>query len=309
LDRIAAHWSLANNVEITLEANPGSVEASRFSGYRLAGVNRLSMGMQAMNDTDLRALGRLHSVDEARRAFEIARAHFDRVSFDLIYARQGQSLTDWEVELKYALEMAVDHLSLYQLTVEDGTAFGDRFARGKLPGLPTEDLAADMYELTQSLCQAHGFPAYEVSNHARPGAGSIHNRIYWKCGDYLGIGPGAHGRMTIEGRRFATETVKSPGAWLNLLRETRSGEVSRNLLSTTEQADEFILMGMRTSDGIDLARLESISGRRPSHQALKRLTDLDLLVANDNHAKATAKGVLVLNYVIEVLATDLGLID
>ena len=169
LEAVRSHWVFSNDVEITLEANPGSVEAGRFRGYADAGVNRISMGVQALNDADLKRLGRLHSVAEARAAFDIARSVFDRVSFDLIYARQDQGLAEWEVELSQALSMAVDHLSLYQLTVESGTAFGDRYKLGKLRGLPDEDLAADMYALTQDLCLASGFPGYEISNHARPG--------------------------------------------------------------------------------------------------------------------------------------------
>ncbi|HEV8036210.1 radical SAM family heme chaperone HemW, partial [Yoonia sp.] len=182
LKKVRATWPIANDLEVTLEANPTSVEAGRFAGYRDAGVNRVSMGIQALNDADLKALGRLHSADEAMRAFEIARKVFDRVSFDLIYARQGQSVADWTAELQHALDLAVDHLSLYQLTIEDGTAFGDRYAAGKLRGLPDDDAAADMYAVTQEICEAAGFAGYEVSNHARAGCESIHNKIYWHYG-------------------------------------------------------------------------------------------------------------------------------
>ncbi|NNE52265.1 MAG: coproporphyrinogen III oxidase, partial [Sulfitobacter sp.] len=194
-------WPLANDLEITLEANPGSVEAGRFAAYRQAGVSRVSMGIQALNDADLKRLGRIHTVQEALAAFDIARNRFERVSFDLIYGRQEQTLKNWEAELKQALSMAIDHLSLYQLTIEQGTAFGDRYARGKLRGLPNEDLGADMYTVTQEICGQMGFPRYEVSNHARPGAESRHNLIYWRYGDYLGIGPGAHGRLSLHGRK------------------------------------------------------------------------------------------------------------
>lgn len=214
LETVRATWPLANDLEVTLEANPGSVEAGRFRGYRAAGVNRISMGIQALNDADLRKLGRLHTVAEARAAFDVARTTFDRVSFDLIYARQDQPLEHWRSELTEALTMAADHLSMYQLTVEDGTAFGDRFKRGKLRGLPEEELSADMYALTQDLCEAAGLPAYEVSNHARPGAESRHNLIYWRGGDYAGVGPGAHGRLTFPTGRWATEAPRAPAAWL-----------------------------------------------------------------------------------------------
>ena len=188
LTKVRATWPIANDIEVTLEANPTSVEAGRFQGFRDAGVNRVSMGIQALNDRDLKALGRLHTASEAMAAFEIARGAFDRVSFDLIYARQGQSVQAWEAELKQALTLAVDHLSLYQLTIEEGTAFGDRFAAGKLRDLPDDDRAADMFALTQGICSDAGFQSYEVSNHARSGCESIHNKIYWRYGDYAGIG-------------------------------------------------------------------------------------------------------------------------
>ncbi|MCY4179927.1 MAG: radical SAM family heme chaperone HemW, partial [Litoreibacter sp.] len=202
-DRIRRNWSLANNFEATMEANPSSVEADRFAAYRLAGIDRVSLGIQALNDPDLKALGRLHSVSEARTALDIAKSTFDRVSFDLIYARQNQTPGEWRAELTQALTFGTDHLSLYQLTIEDGTAFGDRFAIGKLCGLPDEDHAADMYEITQELTEAAGLPAYEVSNHARPSQESRHHLIYWRGGDYIGIGPGAQGRLTLSNKRVA----------------------------------------------------------------------------------------------------------
>lgn len=305
IERIAKHWVLANDVEITLEANPGSIEASRFEGYRLSGVNRVSMGMQAMNDADLRAFGRLHTAEEALQAFDVARHCFDRVSFDLIYARQGQSLIQWEAELNRALGLAVDHLSLYQLTIEEGTAFGDRYARGRLRGLPNEDLSADMFELTQDLCAAGGFPAYEVSNHARPGAESLHNRIYWNSGDYLGIGPGAHGRITLNGVRHCTEATRNPGAWMKQLRDTGAGESVRAALSQSEQADEYILMGLRLTEGLDLRRLETISGLAPSHGIVRDLQENGLIDIDSSHIRTTTKGRMVLNHVIKELAASL----
>ncbi|MEM9551751.1 MAG: radical SAM family heme chaperone HemW, partial [Pseudomonadota bacterium] len=197
LDAVRRAWPMVNDPEITLEANPGSVEAHRFAGYRDAGVNRISMGVQALNDRALKRLGRIHSAADARAAFDIARRCFDRVSFDLIYARQDQTLSDWRRELDEALSMAVDHLSLYQLTIEDGTAFADRYRAGGLRGLPADDLSADMYAVTQEVCAEHGLSGYEVSNHARAEAESRHNLIYWRYGDYVGIGPGAHGRVTL----------------------------------------------------------------------------------------------------------------
>ena len=210
LNDVQRAWRMTNDIEITLEANPTSVEADRFIGYRAAGVNRVSLGVQALNDPDLRRLGRLHSADEARAAFDLARGTFERVSFDLIYARQDQSLAQWDAELDEALSMAADHLSLYQLTIEDGTAFGSRFAAGGLRGLPDEDLSADMFALTQQRTAEAGLPAYEISNHAKPGSESRHNLIYWSGGDYIGIGPGAHGRVTTSAGRVATEATSAP---------------------------------------------------------------------------------------------------
>ena len=224
---IKSSFPISNQFEVTLEANPTSVEAGRFAAYQNAGVNRISMGIQALNDPDLRRLGRLHTAQEARLAFDTARNIFARVSFDLIYARQYQTLAQWQAELSEALAMAVDHFSLYQLTVEAGTAFGDRYKIGKLPGLPNNDLGADLYELTQSLCDAHNMPAYEVSNHAKKGAECLHNLIYWRYGDYAGIGPGAHGRLTLKGQKFATEAFYNPDKWLAAV-EQGTGE---NLLS------------------------------------------------------------------------------
>lgn len=290
-------WTPANDIEITLEANPGSVEAGRFSGYREAGVNRVSMGVQALNDTDLRRLGRIHTADEARAAFDVARQIFDRVSFDLIYARQDQSLEDWESELNRALEMAADHLSLYQLTVEDGTAFGDRYRRGTLRGLPDDDLAADMYDLTQEICSAHGLPRYEVSNHARPGSESRHNLIYWHYGDYIGIGPGAHGRLTLDGVKYATESAKNPRAWLAAVAEG-SGELPRTRLTGLEQAEEYLMMGLRVKNGIDPDRFEALSGRVFDLEVRQNLAGLGMIEDFGSKISVTDQGIKVLNAVI-----------
>ena len=203
IERIRQNWPMVNNPEISLEANPTSVEAGRFAGYRDAGVNRISMGIKALNDDDLRRLGRMHSVKDAKAAFDTARNLFDRVSFDLIYARQNQTLQDWKAELTEALSIAVDHLSLYQLTIEDGTAFGARHAAGGLKGLPDDDTSADMYLLTQEITASAGLGSYEVSNHAREDAQSRHNLIYWRGVDYIGICPGAHGRFTLAGQKLS----------------------------------------------------------------------------------------------------------
>jgi oxygen-independent coproporphyrinogen-3 oxidase len=303
IEAARSHWSFANDIEITLEANPGSVEAGRFTGYRDGGVNRISMGIQALNDEDLRRLGRIHTVAEARAAFDIARDCFKRVSFDLIYARQGQTLEGWRKELSEALSMAIDHLSLYQLTIEDGTAFGDRYARGKLRDLPTDDTAADMYQVTQEVTAAHGMPGYEISNHARPGAESLHNLIYWRYGDYIGIGPGAHGRLTLNGRRIATEAPLAPGAWLEAAAKG-SGESLRTALSHQDAAAEQLMMGMRLKEGLDMDRFESLSGNRIDSKRLSHLEDLGMITISDTTLAATDQGRAVLNAVLRELLTD-----
>ncbi len=300
IDEARSLWRPANDMEITLEANPSSVEAGRFAAYRDAGVNRISMGVQALNDDDLRRLGRIHSVAEARAAFDIARACFDRVSFDLIYARQHQTLAAWRAELSDALSMAVDHLSLYQLTIEEGTAFGDRYAVGKLRGLPEDDSAADMYLATQEICEAHGLPAYEVSNHARPGAESQHNLIYWRYGDYVGIGPGAHGRITRDGKKLATETYLSPNRWLQAV-DQGSGEKERTELSAQDQANEYLMMGLRVSEGLDIDRFNSLSGQPLPKTKLDHLTDIGMIEHKDGRLIATQDGRAVLNSVIREL--------
>ncbi|SFS19772.1 radical SAM family heme chaperone HemW [Yoonia litorea] len=300
MTKIRSTWPVANAVEVTLEANPTSVEAGRFAGYRDAGVNRVSMGIQALNDADLKALGRLHSASEAMKAFDIARGVFDRVSFDLIYARQGQSAADWEAELRQALSMAVDHLSLYQLTIEDGTAFGDRYNAGKLRGLPDDDTAADMYLLTQDLCEDAGFAGYEVSNHARDGAESVHNRIYWRYGDYAGIGPGAHGRLTLGGQRYATETPLSPAGWLAQVRRTGSGESPREPLSVEDQFTEFLLMGLRLREGVDRRRFQDQWSDELLNN-INNLEQLDMLKMDENHLAVTPTGRPVLNAVLRQL--------
>ncbi|EBA17004.1 coproporphyrinogen III oxidase [Roseobacter sp. SK209-2-6] len=303
IEAAAKIWPFANDIEISLEANPGSVEAGRFAGYRDAGVNRISMGIQALNDEDLRRLGRIHSVAEARAAFDIARNCFDRVSFDLIYARQGQDLRHWQAELTEALSMAIDHLSLYQLTIEEGTAFGDRYARGKLRDLPTDDTAADMYQATQDICDAHGMPAYEVSNHAREGAESRHNLIYWRYGDYLGIGPGAHGRVTLAGRKYATETHKAPGKWLDQIRKG-SGESLREELTFVDQSIEYMMMSMRLSEGMDIPRYQQLSGSELPAERVQDLVNLGMVTISDQRIRATAQGRSVLNAVLRELLVD-----
>ncbi|MEO1537431.1 MAG: radical SAM family heme chaperone HemW [Pseudomonadota bacterium] len=292
--KIRETWPVANDFEVTLEANPTSAEAARFQAYAALGVNRVSIGVQALNDEDLRSLGRLHNADEAVLAVNLAKASFDRVSFDLIYARQNQTLTAWEAELREALDLAVDHLSLYQLTIEPGTAFGDRLARGGLAGLPEEDLAADMYELTQELTAGEGLHAYEVSNHSKPGAESRHNLIYWRAGDWLGIGPGAHGRFMKDGKRIATETHLAPVTWLGAVAQG-SGEVLRSELTSTDQQAEELMMGLRLSEGVPQHKFSEL------YNKFNALVDDGLINDNNGRFRATPSGRLVLNALLRHL--------
>ncbi|MEP2531660.1 radical SAM family heme chaperone HemW [Shimia sp.] len=303
LDHVRTLWPSANELEITLEANPGSVEAGRFAAYRDGGVNRISMGIQALNDRDLQRLGRIHTVAEGRKAFEIARTTFDRVSFDLIYARQDQTLHDWKTELTEALAMSIDHLSLYQLTIETGTAFGDRYARGKLRGLPEDDLAADMYEMTQDMCAKAGRLPYEVSNYAETGSESRHNLIYWRYGDYAGIGPGAHARLTINGNRLAIENWRNPTKWLDMA-EAGNGESVRDAVDLEGQAAEFLLMGLRLSEGVDLGRYQSLAGREMSGNRVDALLELGLISIDNQRLKVQPSGRMVLNSVLTELLLD-----
>lgn len=285
-------WGIDEATEITLEANPTSSEASRFRGYREAGVNRLSIGVQSLIDADLKRLGRLHSAAEALQTIDIANQSFDRTSFDLIYARQDQTPEAWKAELEQALALNPSHLSLYQLTIEPGTAFGARHAAGKLPGLPDDDRAADLWHLTQDVTQAHGLPAYEISNHARPGAEGRHNLTYWRCGDWAGIGPGAHGRLTLEGRRMATETPLAPGKWLH------AAETGRATVHTPEDdpAETLLMMGLRLREGVDLARYEALGG--PALPRLPELVEDGLLERDGRRLRLTEAGRPLLNAVL-----------
>jgi putative oxygen-independent coproporphyrinogen III oxidase len=300
LDAARDTWTFANDIEITLEANPRSVEAARFEGYARAGVNRVSLGVQALNDGDLKRLGRLHSANEAQDAFAVARAVFERVSFDLIYARQDQTLAAWEQELSQALDMAVDHLSLYQLTLEPGTAFWDRAQSGGLRGLPDEDHAAEMYELTQRLCASARMPAYEVSNHAAPGAESRHNLVYWRYGDWIGVGPGAHGRLGLGGARVSTVAWRAPGCWLNAA-EAGSGEEERAVLTATDSASEQLMMSLRLLEGADIDGIYQISNEVAPVAQVEELRALGLVHRTPHRLVATPRGRLLLNAVLERL--------
>lgn len=295
LERIRKLWPLANDLEVTLEANPSSVEAARFRSFHDAGVNRVSIGIQSLRDDHLRMLGRLHNAAEAIKAYDLARRIFPRVSFDLIYARQNQDLSAWRAELQQALDMAPEHLSLYQLTIEDGTAFGDRYRRGGLLGLPGDDLSADLFQLTQEMCDSAGMPAYEVSNHARDGEQGRHNLVYWRYGDYLGIGPGAHGRLTLNGDRAATRAARAPQEWLEKVEHQANGEFAPELLSREDQGAEYLMMSLRLSEGSNLRRFERLAGKPLDQTVLDGLAETGHLWQDGDRIGATLAGRMVLN--------------
>lgn len=301
IDETAKLWRIANDVEITLEANPTSVEAGKFAAFHTAGVNRISMGIQALNDTDLKRLGRLHTTAEAFQAFDIAKEYFSRVSLDLIYARQDQSLKDWQNELARALDLAVDHLSLYQLTIENGTRFGDLYERGKLAGLPNDDQAADMYQATHEICKGSGLNAYEISNYAKAGAESRHNLIYWRYGDYVGVGPGAHGRITINGTKHATKAPSMPEAWLQEIQSKGFAFQSIETISKPDQAEEYLMMALRLAEGADLERFEALAGKALKSEKISDLAKAGLLMCSNKKIAATPSGRMVLNAVLKEL--------
>lgn len=271
IERALLRFDATGNLEITLEANPTSVEAERFAGFRAAGVNRVSLGVQALDDRALGFLGREHSAAEALAALEVAARRFARFSFDLIYARPGQSVAAWRAELKRALDHADGHLSVYQLTIEPGTRFHLLHRTGALT-MPEEEVQAELYEATQETLGAAGLPAYEISNHARPGEESRHNLIYWRAGEWAGVGPGAHGRLGLDRTRVATEAWRLPKAWLERVEGAGSGERRRMVLSPLEQIEETLVMGLRLAEGVDVARVEAIAG-----ESLERLLDPDAL--------------------------------
>ena len=302
IDAIAQHWTVERNAEITLEANPTSVEVDRFRGFRTAGVNRVSLGVQSLRPKPLADLGRRHSVEEAVAAVRIAQSVFDRSSFDLIYARPHQTLEDWEDELKEALWLARGHISLYQLTIEQGTRYFDLHKAGKL-AMPDEDLSADFYELTQELTAAAGMPAYEISNHARPGQESQHNMLYWRYGEYAGIGPGAHGRLMINNQRHATAAEKMPFDWQKKVVSNGHGMVVDDVLTWEEQGDEFLVMGLRLKEGISPSRFTAISGRKINQRQIDDLKGYGFVETLPNgNIRVTDRGWPVLDAVVADLA-------
>ncbi|MGA7675717.1 MAG: radical SAM family heme chaperone HemW [Rhizomicrobium sp.] len=301
IDAALRLWPSANDVEITLEANPASAEAARFADYAKAGVNRLSLGVQALNDADLRFLGRLHDVAEAKAALALAMRTFGRVSLDLIYARPGQSLEAWRNELGEALSFGTEHLSLYQLTIEPETPFATMFKRGALH-LPEEDLAASFYEITQELTARAGVPAYEVSNHARPGCESRHNLLYWRYGAYAGVGPGAHGRLELSGKRIATVCERLPERWRERVARNGHGFTDISEIDKRSGAREHLLMNLRLSEGLNLKAYRTRWGSAPAAERIAALAADGFLKLEADKLSATPRGMLVLNRVIAELA-------
>jgi putative oxygen-independent coproporphyrinogen III oxidase len=301
IDAASRLWPCASNAEITLEANPASAEAARFADYRAAGVNRVSLGVQALNDADLKFLGRLHNVAEAKAALAMALRTFNRVSLDLIYARPGQTIETWKSELAEGLAFGTEHMSLYQLTIEPQTSFAIRHAQGHFR-IPGEDLAADLFEATQELTTAAGLPAYEVSNHARPGAEARHNLIYWRYGDYAGVGPGAHGRLAIGGRRIATACERLPERWREKVTADGHGFVEMNEITLADGARENLLMSLRLTEGIDVEAYRARWGTTPDPVRVAELAAEGLVDLKEHRLRATPRGMLVLNSVIAALA-------
>ncbi|HWD50383.1 MAG TPA: radical SAM family heme chaperone HemW [Rhizomicrobium sp.] len=301
IDKITRLWRTANDVEITLESNPASVEAQRFADYRAAGVNRVSLGVQALNDQDLKMLGRLHNVVEAKVALALAQKIFERVSLDLIYARPDQTEAQWREELREALAFGTEHLSLYQLTIEPATPFATLARTGALRPMD-DDRAATLYDITQEMTEAAGRPAYEISNHARPGAESRHNLLYWRYGAYAGVGPGAHGRLDIGGARVATVTEKLPERWRENVSRIGHGIIEESKVAHDEAAREHLLMNLRLSEGLDLAAYRARWNTEPNAQRIAELSKDGFLRVENDRLFATPKGRLVLNRLIAEIA-------
>jgi len=300
---VRRRWPVCPDLEVTLEANPNSVEAERFALYAAVGVNRLSLGVQALDPSALRFLGRAHDRGEAIAAIALARANFPRISFDLIYARAGQSLAAWEAELDEALALAGEHLSLYQLTIEAGTAFCNRATRGETLAAD-EDTAAALFEATQQRLAAAGLPAYEISNHARPGAECRHNLAYWRYHDYLGVGPGAHGRITVGGEKLATQQLRGPEAWLAAIEARGEAFEETTPIGSDTAIEEMLMMGLRLVEGVSRQRLEALADRDVEAlfgDALKRLVDGGFLCIDDDRLTATGAGRQRLNAVLAAL--------
>jgi oxygen-independent coproporphyrinogen-3 oxidase len=302
LNAISNAWNMPDGIEITLEANPTSVEANRFRGYRAAGVNRVSLGVQSLVDDELKMLGRLHSAQEAISAIGLARDIFPRLSFDLIYARPNQTIEQWTGELEQAIDLAADHLSLYQLTIEQGTPFFELHRAGKLK-VPDSEQAATLYEVTQDITSAHGLPAYEISNHAKLGSESRHNLSYWRFGTWAGVGPGAHGRLSMNDGRHALSTELHPETWLEKVEAQGHGLIEDDVLTTEDFGDEMLVMGLRLKEGFDLSRYTQETGTALDENRITGLVELGMIERMDSgRIRATPQGALVLDAVIADLA-------
>ena len=304
IEKIRKTWPQGNDVEITLEANPTSVEAEKFKAFKEAGVNRVSLGIQSLRADDLKFLGRTHDIHQARQAIELAATTFDRFSFDLIYARPNQTAQMWQEELNEALDLAVGHLSLYQLTIEQGTPFYVQYQRGEFR-IPDQELAADLYDITQDTLEARGLPAYEVSNHAKEGEASRHNLIYWRYGDYAGIGPGAHGRLTLPSGKIATRAHRAPDIWLQQVAEQGHGWHTPEPINRTQRTLEALMMGLRLHEGVPFARLREEYNGNPfeviDQKKLQTMIDEGLMMDDKETLRTTPQGLKKLNGVLNYL--------
>ena len=303
LEGLYKYYSISNNIEISLEANPSSVEIKKFRDYASAGINRISIGVQSFVDKDLRLLGRRHNAKEALSAVEIGTNIFKNLSFDLIYGRQFQNLLDWEKELQFAISLRSQHLSLYQLTVEKKTAFGKLFDKGKLKGLPSDELSRKLFMTTNDICYSHGYKPYEISNFALDKQECEHNVNYWKCGNFLGIGPGAHGRYQFNQKRFSYESIKNPETWLNKSFNEDLAINVKKRMSDLDHFEEFVIMGLRLSEGLSLSKMHKNFGKRFDEKILQELISLGFIEIASNQLKVLQKGKVLLNYITKELLT------
>ncbi len=301
IDNIYKHHSVSKNIEISLEANPSSVEMKKFRDYASSGINRISIGVQSFIDKDLKLLGRLHTAKEAISAIKTSLSIFDNVNFDLIYGRQYQDLKDWEKELQFALSLETQHLSLYQLTIENNTAFGSLFEKGKLKGLPNEKLSSEFFSSTNELCTINGLQHYEISNFSLNSYECKHNLNYWRGGNFLGIGPGAHGRYQVNKKRFSYENIVNPERWLKKAINGNLPTKNEKIISNTDHYEEYLIMGLRLSEGISLNKVRTIFGIDFDKDKLNNLMGLGLIEISYNRLKVLPKGRILLNQIIKEL--------
>ena len=301
LDGISLHWGFPDQPEITLEANPTTVEQDGFLCFRSEGINRLSLGLQALKDSDLKALGRKHGVKEAIKAYETADRVFNNISLDFMFGRQFQSRESWIGELHEIVALNPNHLSIYQLTIEPNTTFGKRHAVNRLEGIPDEDTLADMYLATMEICEWNGFKQYEISNYSKPGYEGRHNLVYWEYHDFLGLGPGAHGRISIDNQYFRTNTILDPESWLDGIFKSGTGEYQRELINLKERGSEYLLTSLRLNDGMNIDRFKQISGSEPDSNTISELVQDNWIEITDGQLKVTTNGRMVLNRIISRL--------